>query len=262
MSATEWRAPSNEVRQDRRPAGCDIVRSCIRRESRHDPRCHRHPTLSAADHERAMSEYGRAPRRGPMRWAIAGRSGPAPTASSLPEILESYWTHGFYVFQGVVGPEELAELRADIDAVLSRAPVGARRRRSIASAGRRSTTGSSSRPISWARPLSDPVGGTDKNNGRHPGRHAAARARAECAGVDRRAARRQPAPERRLPAALRPSRPARRGGLDPGRRFRALQRSDLREGAGPRPVGRLAPGRHDALERAPTGTRARTASTS
>ena len=25
-----------------------------------------------------------------------------------PAILDSYWTHGFYVFEGVVGPEELA----------------------------------------------------------------------------------------------------------------------------------------------------------
>ena len=38
--------------------------------------------------------------RGPIRTGADGKL--------LPEILESYWTNGFYVFQGVVGPEELA----------------------------------------------------------------------------------------------------------------------------------------------------------
>src|SRR5690348_6256316 len=79
--------------------------------------------LSAADHERAMSEYGR---RAEARAYALGNRGPIRVGADgrlLPEILDSYWTNGFYVFQGVVGPEELAELRADIDSVLSRAPV-------------------------------------------------------------------------------------------------------------------------------------------
>src|SRR5262245_8031920 len=79
--------------------------------------------LSAVDHGRAMSEYGQ---RAEARAYALGNRGPIRTGADgklLPEILDSYWTCGFYVFQGVVGPEELAELRADIDAVLSRAPV-------------------------------------------------------------------------------------------------------------------------------------------
>ena len=85
----------------------------------------------------------------------------------LPQILESYWTHGFYVFQGVVGPEELQELRADIDTVLSRAPVAPDA--TVDRHGRpASTEGIIKPPYRWAKPLSDPVGGTDKNNGRHP----------------------------------------------------------------------------------------------
>ncbi|MGE5152119.1 MAG: hypothetical protein ACM3II_18530, partial [Rhodospirillaceae bacterium] len=78
---------------------------------------------SAADHERAMSDYGR---RAEARAYSLGNRGPIRVGADgklLPEIVASYWTNGFYVFQGVVGPEELAELRADIDAVLSRAPV-------------------------------------------------------------------------------------------------------------------------------------------
>ncbi len=36
-----------------------------------------------------------------MRWAIAGRSASRRTARLDPAILDSYWTHGFYVLQGV-----------------------------------------------------------------------------------------------------------------------------------------------------------------
>ncbi|CAN5117957.1 hypothetical protein BH10PSE6_BH10PSE6_29460 [soil metagenome] len=123
--------------------------------------------LNAVDHVRVMSEYGKAAEarayglgnRGPIRVGDDGKL--------LPEILDSYWTHGFYVFQGVVGPEELRELRADIDAVLSRAPVAPdatvdRHGRPV------QDDGIIKPPYRWAKPLSDPVGGTDKNNGRHP----------------------------------------------------------------------------------------------
>ncbi len=123
--------------------------------------------IGAVDHERIMSEYGR---RAESRAYALGNRGPIRLGRDgklLPEILESYWTHGFYVFQGVVGAEELGELRADIDAVLERAPVAPD-----------ATTDRLGRPVAddgilrppyrWARPLSDPRGGTDANNGRHP----------------------------------------------------------------------------------------------
>jgi Phytanoyl-CoA dioxygenase (PhyH) len=118
------------------------------------------PSLSAVEHERAMSEYGR---RAEARAYALGNRGPIRLGADgrlLPEIVESYWTHGFYVFQGVVGPEELSELRADIDAVLARAPA-----RPDAPRG---DDGIHKPPYKWARPLSDPVGGTSANNGRHP----------------------------------------------------------------------------------------------
>jgi hypothetical protein len=123
--------------------------------------------LRAVDHVRAMSEYGR---RAEGRALALGNRGPIRTGADgklLPEILESYWTHGFYVFHGVVGREELAELRADIDAVLSRAPVAPDA--TIDFRGRPVLEhGIVKPPYRWARPLSDPVGGTDANNGRHP----------------------------------------------------------------------------------------------
>jgi hypothetical protein len=117
--------------------------------------------MTAADHARAMSDYSRAGteramalgNRGPIRLDAEGRLDPA--------IVESYWTHGFYVFEGVVGPEELAELRADVDATLARAPASPE-------ADKLRTDGRIKPPYRWARPLSDPLGGTTKNNGRHP----------------------------------------------------------------------------------------------
>jgi hypothetical protein len=125
------------------------------------------PSLSALEHERAMSDYGR---RAEARAHALGNRGPIRIGADgklLPEILESYWTHGFYVFQGVVGAEELAELRADIDAVLSRAPVAPDA--TVDYAGRPVVEhGIVKPPYRWAKPLSDPVGGTDANNGRHP----------------------------------------------------------------------------------------------
>jgi hypothetical protein len=125
------------------------------------------PSLSAVDHVRAMRDYGQ---RAEARAYALGNRGPIRTGADgklLPEILDSYWTHGFYVFQGVVGPQELGELRADIDAVLSRAPVAPDA--TVDYRGRPVVEhGILKPPYRWARPLSDPVGGTDANNGRHP----------------------------------------------------------------------------------------------
>ena len=123
--------------------------------------------LSPLDHERSMREYGQ---RAEARAYALGNRGPIRVGADgklLPEILELYWAHGFYVFQGVVGPEELQELRADIDEVLSRAPVAPDA--TVDQRGRATLDhGIIKPPYRWAKPLSDPVGGTDKNNGRHP----------------------------------------------------------------------------------------------
>ena len=123
--------------------------------------------LTAQDHARAMVDYSRAGEararalgnRGPIRFDADGKLDPA--------ILDSYWTHGFYVFEGVVGPEELGELRADVDAVLARAPSAPG---SALDRSGRPVLGEGiiKPPYRLAKPLSDPVGGTDANNGRHP----------------------------------------------------------------------------------------------
>ena len=123
--------------------------------------------LSAHDHAQVMAEYSRA---GEARARALGNRGPIRLDANgrlAPDILDAYWTHGFYVFEGVAGPEELAELRADVDAILERAPVepGA----AVDRNGRPAFgEGVLKPPYRWAKPLSDPLGGTTKNNGRHP----------------------------------------------------------------------------------------------
>ncbi len=125
------------------------------------------PSLTAADHARAMADYMREgtarayalPNRGPIVLGPDGRLDPA--------ILEAYWKYGFYVFTGVVGPEELAELRADVDRLIEGAPIAPDA--TVDRHGRPALgAGIIKPPYRWAKPLSDPLGGTDKNNGRHP----------------------------------------------------------------------------------------------
>ena len=122
---------------------------------------------TAQDHRKVMEQYGRAAEarayalgnRGPIRFTADGKLD--------PDILNSYWKHGFYVLQGVVGPEELTELRAAVDRTLDCAPVEPDA--TVDRHGRPALgEGIIKPPYRWAKPLSDPLGGTDKFNGRHP----------------------------------------------------------------------------------------------
>lgn len=122
---------------------------------------------SAADHANAMAEYIAAgthrartfSNRGPIRLDSQGKL--------HREILDAYWEYGFYIFEGVVAGEELADLRADVEAVLKRAPVTPD---SYFDDSGRPAFGTDlwRQPYRFAKPLSDPLGGTDKNKGRHP----------------------------------------------------------------------------------------------
>lgn len=97
--------------------------------------------------------------RGPIRFDEQGRLDPA--------ILDAYGRHGFYVFEGVLGAEELADIERDVAELLDRAPVtkGAE----IDRHGRPALGADcTARNVSWVRPLSDPLGGTSASNGRHP----------------------------------------------------------------------------------------------
>ena len=83
------------------------------------------------------------------------------------EITDAYRRCGFYVLEGVLRAEELKELKEDLEHVLARAPYSEDAQ--VDAMGRLALGTEFARPtFRFARPLSDPVGGTSKNNGRHP----------------------------------------------------------------------------------------------
>ncbi|MEQ9641624.1 MAG: phytanoyl-CoA dioxygenase family protein [Alphaproteobacteria bacterium] len=97
--------------------------------------------------------------RGPIRFTDDG--------ALHPDILEAYWRCGFYVFEGVLRPEELDDLKADVASIFDRLPVspGA----DVDKHGRPALTADNQAPtIFWSKPLGDPAGGTDFAGGRHP----------------------------------------------------------------------------------------------
>ncbi len=97
--------------------------------------------------------------RGPIRFDANGKL--------APDILEAYWRTGFYVFEGLINPDETQLLRDDMESLLDRAPIdnGA----TVDHKGRPAFGQEFARSVySLIRPLADPWGGTDKLNGRHP----------------------------------------------------------------------------------------------
>jgi len=118
-------------------------------------------TTNAAtdDYLAAGAERARAlGNRGPLRFDGDGRL--------APEIREAIGEIGFYVFERLIDDAELAELDADLDALLARTPrtEGAETDR----LGRPLDPDAPLPNLLWARPLADPWGGTDLLNGRHP----------------------------------------------------------------------------------------------
>jgi len=97
--------------------------------------------------------------RGPVRLDAQGKLDPA--------ILEAYSRHGFYVFQGVLGAAERADLEGDLANLLDRAPVT--KDSKVDKHGRPALgVDCKGRNVSMVKPLTDLYGGTDRNNGRHP----------------------------------------------------------------------------------------------
>ena len=97
--------------------------------------------------------------RGPLRFDSDG--------NLERKILEAYRRTGFYVFEGLLESDELSDLRADFEDLLERAPSSAA---ATADALGRPALGVDLRlpQFHFAKPLSDPVGGTALLDGRHP----------------------------------------------------------------------------------------------
>jgi Phytanoyl-CoA dioxygenase (PhyH) len=136
------------------------------------------PALTRAEHQSRMAAYGAA---GEARARTLGNKGPIrldPEGRLHPDIVAAYWRHGFYIFEGLVSPAEVAELRQDAADMLERAPV--RPGAMVDAQGRPALGRDWARdPYSFIRPLSDPWGGTDLLNGRHPSKMSEARADAD-----------------------------------------------------------------------------------
>jgi hypothetical protein len=124
-------------------------------------------TPSAQQHAADLAEYIEKGKelaqsvgnRGPVRFNEQGKL--------HQDILDAYWEHGFYVFEGVIGAQELEELRSEINYMLDHAPTG---KGSLLDAKGRPAYGQqfAHTPYSFVKPLSDPWGGTQLLGGRHP----------------------------------------------------------------------------------------------
>lgn len=96
--------------------------------------------------------------RGPLRLTATGRL--------HPDIRAAYREHGYYVFADILDDVEVAALRADVEEMLARAPV--REGATVDAQGRPAFGIDYARsPYVFAKPLSDPWGGTEIFGGRH-----------------------------------------------------------------------------------------------
>ena len=97
--------------------------------------------------------------RGPVRRDASG--------AIHPDILEAYWRCGFYVFEDVLGADELADIEADLKNILDRLP--SKQGSPVDAKGRPALTVDCEAPtLFWSKPLADPMGGTELAYGRHP----------------------------------------------------------------------------------------------
>jgi hypothetical protein len=82
------------------------------------------------------------------------------------DILQAYSEYGFYIFENVLNGEELADIKVDLQSMRDNfsTEMGASKDtkgRPALGSGNKATT------LQWAKPLSDPLGGTQIANGRH-----------------------------------------------------------------------------------------------
>ena len=98
------------------------------------------------------------PNRGPIRFDENG--------DIHPDILKTYSKYGFYIFENALGEDELNDLKNDLEQMRENFPteMGA-----TLDARGRPALGSDREgfALQWAKPLSDPLGGTAMLNGRH-----------------------------------------------------------------------------------------------
>ena len=96
--------------------------------------------------------------RGPIRFNLDG--------TLDAKILKAYSRYGFYIFEGVLDSEELADIERDFLYIQDRLPTDSDSK--IDSKGRPALgVDCKTSSFYWAKPLSDPWGGSAVGNGRH-----------------------------------------------------------------------------------------------
>ena len=127
-------------------------------------------TVATADygpHEAAMQAYLR---EGEARAMALGNRGPIRLdagGSLAPDILEAFSRRGFYVFEGVLGADELADIETDLHDILERLRIA--KGSPVDRKGRPALGADCTAPtLFWSKPLGDPFGGTAQANKRHP----------------------------------------------------------------------------------------------
>lgn len=98
------------------------------------------------------------PNRGPIRFTEEG--------GLAPEIRAAYSEYGFYVFEGVIGDREMADVHDDLRELRSRFPTHPGSE--VDAQGRPALDAGLEGPgLLWAKALGDPLGGTEAAGGRH-----------------------------------------------------------------------------------------------
>ena len=119
------------------------------------------------EEEAAMQAYLR---EGEKRAHTLGNRGPVRYTENgqiHPDILEAYRRCGFYIFEDVIGTEELKDIETDFHDIVDRLPT--QKEALDDSKGRPALGAECEAPtLFWSKPLADPFGGTDLANGRHP----------------------------------------------------------------------------------------------
>ncbi|MEM7020165.1 MAG: phytanoyl-CoA dioxygenase, partial [Pseudomonadota bacterium] len=125
------------------------------------------PIVDYGDDEAAMIRYRE---EGTQRAMELGNRGPIrldENGKVSQDILDAYSRCGFYVFEGVLKQDELNDIEQDLIDILDRIP--AEKGAKVDKHGRPALgIDCKARNLSWVKPLTDPIGGTDAAHGRHP----------------------------------------------------------------------------------------------
>ena len=96
--------------------------------------------------------------RGPIKFDSNG--------SLCSDIRKAYSDNGFYIFENVINPEELKDIKDDLENLRANFPTGPESNLDI-SGNPAFNSDSKSLTLVWSKPLGDPLGGTELANGRH-----------------------------------------------------------------------------------------------